>query len=75
MLKIYIYKYWLRTKIPISLNNVNLKFVIPKDFITLVLMEKEPCPFLLDKKNGYGRRRRGVGGGQIVHLNSFWIEV
>lgn len=74
MLKIYIYKYWLRTKIPNSLNNVNLKFVIPKDFITLVLMEKEPCPFLLDKKNGYGRRRRG-GGGQIVHLNSFWIEV
>lgn len=46
---------------PISLNNVNLKFVIPKDFITLVLMEKEPCPFLLDKKNGYGRRRRGRG--------------
>lgn len=73
MLKIHIYKYWLRTKIPISLNNVNLKFVIPKDFITVVLMEKEPCPFLLDKKNGYGRRRRG--GGQIVHLNSFWIEV
>lgn len=41
---------------PISLNNVNLKFVIPKDFITLVLMEKEPCPFLLiwEKEKGGG---------------------
>lgn len=60
---------------PISLNNVNLKFVIPKDFITLVLMEKEPCPFLLDKKKWIWEKEKGGGGGQIVHLNSFWIEV
>lgn len=59
---------------PISLNNVNLKFVIPKDFITLVLMEKEPCPFLLDKKKMDMGEGEG-GWGQIVHLNSFWIEV
>lgn len=61
MLKIYIYKYWLRTKIPNSLNNVNLKFVIPKDFITLVLMEKEPCPFLLDKKKWIWEKEKGWG--------------
>lgn len=46
---------------PISLNNVNLKFVIPKDFITLVLMEKEPCPFLLDKKMDMGEGEGGMG--------------
>lgn len=45
----------------ILLNNVNLKFVILKDFIILVLIEKEFCFFFLDKKNGYGRRRRGDG--------------
>lgn len=44
---------------PISLNNVNLKFVIPKDFITLVLMEKEPRPFLLDKKKWIWEKERG----------------
>lgn len=71
MLKIYIYKYWLRTKIPISLNNVNLKFVIPKDFITLVLMEKEPCPFLLDKKKKWIWEKEKGGGWSDCAFEQF----
>lgn len=57
-----------------SLNNVNLIFVIPKDFITLVLMEKEPGPFLLDMD----KRDMGEGGGGEVSncaFENFWIEV